>query len=220
MYASTPLRELTFLVKHLMSIILKQQEKSLSVSRRPFWKYVFYPLAINIALFGALMSRDPSWWGARPVVERLACFFGPREVAFQGLHQGFPDAPAPPQMLVSVTSDPARRGDSIEPGWEALTVPEGAASQVLVFDVLPGSDRLLFFPRVSGEKSSVAVAAFRGGKPVELARLTGSADVWTPIGARWTLPLACFERDAPVRIQVTLTGPWAQLWTRQGKAFF
>jgi hypothetical protein len=219
-YALTALRELTFHVKHLMSIVLKLLEKSLTFLRKPFWRYVFWPLVINAAFLVALMARDPSWWGLRPMMERLACAFGPREAAFQGLHQGFADQTPPPQTLVSATPAGTRRGDAADAGWEALTVPEGGQTQVMIFDVRAETDKLTFFPRVSGAESFVAVAVVRAGKTVELARLTGKPEVWTPIGARWVLPLACLDRDAPIRFQVTLSGPWAQLWTRQGKAFF
>jgi hypothetical protein len=192
--------------------------------RKPFWKYAFIPILVNAAVLGAFISRDPGWWGLRGAYDRLACVFGPRMPAVQGLHQGFPEGKAQAQALAQMLAqaDPAavRLDPSDTPGWSVYTVPEGATSQTLVFEVQAAGEELLYFPRASGPDSSVEVAVLDGAKPRPLARLAGKPDVWTPIGARWAIPLACFDQGKPLRLQVTLTGPWAQLWVRDKAVFF
>jgi hypothetical protein len=93
--------------------------------------------------------------------------------------------------------------------------------------VRTAGNALTFFPRASGGDSAVEAAAFADGadigaaaKPAASARLQGKAGEWSPISARWTLPLTCLNRGEPPRVRVTLQGPWAQLWVRDGAAFF
>ena len=99
-------------------------------------------------------------------------------------------------------------------------VPEGAASQTLVFEVQAEGNELIFFPRVSGQDGSVAVSVLEGNRSKPLARLDGKPGEWTPISARWSIPLACLDQGKPILLKVTLTGPWAQLWIKDNAAFF
>jgi len=175
---------------------------------------------INLGCLIWIISGDPGWWGLREAYEHLTCFFGPNMPSIQGLQQEFVQGKPPAQALVQASPAGTRREGSDTPGWTLYTVPEGAEAQTLVFDVQADKEQLVFYPRVSGAESSVEVAVLTGGKPRPLARLTGKPGIWTPVSAQWTIPMTCFERDRPLRLQVTLTGPWAQLWTKDGAAFF
>ncbi len=156
----------------------------------------------------------------RGVYDRVGCLFGPAMPTVQGLHQGFPEGKIQAQTLAQAVPATTRLDSSDTPGWSVYMVPEGAGAQTLVFEVQAEGAQLLYFPRANGADSSVEVAVLDAGKTSPLARLTGKPGVWTPIGARWTIPLACFHRDRPILLQVTLAGPWAQLWVRNGSAFF
>ena len=192
---------------------------------RTFWKYAFFPLLINAALLIHLMGRDPTWWGLRSHYQRLGCLglpVGGQPALMQGLDQGFIQG-APPQRLLSVSPGGSRLESTDTPGWSLYTVAEGMASQMFIFEVQASGESLTFFPRVSGADSSVEVTALKGGdkgKAVPLARLAGKAGEWSHISARWSVPLMCLDRDKPIMLRVTLTGPWAQLWVRDGAAFF
>jgi hypothetical protein len=140
--------------------------------------------------------------------------------AVQGLYQGFTETTAPQQTLVHADPSQVSIDATDTPGWNVYTVPKGASSQTLVFEVRTAGAELLYYPRASGADSFVDMAILDGSKPRSLARLSGKTGVWTPIGARWTIPLACFSRDTPLHLQVTLGGPWAQLWVRGKEAFF
>ena len=202
----------------------------LPISRRTFWKYAFFPLLVNAALLVHIVGRDPGWMGLRSVYERLECFglpVGRESVLVQGMQQGFAQDEAPQQRLVLTSPGTPRLEPTDTPGWSAYTVAEGASSHIYVFEVHASGAVLTFFPRVSGPDSSVEVAALPdgladapGGKAVPLARLSGKPGEWTPISARWSIPLLCLGTDRPLLFRVTLTGPWAQLWVRDGAAFF
>lgn len=166
------------------------------------------------------MVRDPDWWGLRALYDRIGCMAGREGVVPQGLHQGFVDGTAPAQRLVQAMPPSVREEATDTPGWRLLSVPEGVTAQTLIYEVQPEGDALTFFPRASGAESAVEVAVLRGGKLKPVARLAGKPGVWSPVSARWSIPLKCFDRDGPITFQVTLTGPWAQLWTRGGAAFF
>lgn len=195
------------------------------ICKRTFWKYAFFPLLINAALLVHLMGRDPGWWGLRSHYQRLGCLglpVGGRPALVQGLDQGFLQS-APPQRLLSVTPGGPRLETTDTPGWSMYTVAEGTASQTFIFELQASGESLTFFPRASGADSSVEVAAFKSGdsgNAAPLARLAGKAGEWSPISARWSVPLFCLDRDRPIRLRVTLTGPWAQLWVKDGAAFF
>jgi len=148
--------------------------------------------------------------------------WGGQSALVQGLDQGFLQD-APPQRLVSVSPGGPRQETTDTPGWSLYTVAEGTASQTFIFEVQASGESLTFFPRVSGVDSSVEVAAAKSGdsgKAAPLARLAGKAGEWSPISARWSVPLYCLVRDRPIMLRVTLTGPWAQLWIKDGAAFF
>ena len=166
------------------------------------------------------MARDPGWWGLKPLYARMGCMAGRDTVVLQGLHQGFALGKAPGQRLVEASPPTIRDEATDAPGWRLLTVPESATTQTLVYEVQTEGDVLTFYPRASGAESAVEVAVLRGGKLRAVARLAGKPGVWSPVSARWSIPLECLDRDGPIAFQVTLTGPWAQLWTRDGAAFF
>lgn len=172
-----------------------------------------------------LMGRDPGWWGLRSHYQRLGCLglpVGGQSALVQGLDQGFLQS-APPQRLVSVSPGDPRQETTDTPGWSMYTVAEGTASQTFIFEVRTSAETLTFFPRVSGADSSVEVGASKSddsGKTVPLAKLAGKAGEWSPISARWSVPLLCLDRHRPIMLRVTLTGPWAQLWVKDGAAFF
>lgn len=195
------------------------------ICKRTFWKYAFFPLLINAALLVHLIGRDPGWWGLRSQYQRLGCLglpVGGQPGLRQGLDQGFLQG-APPQRLLSVSPGGPRLETTDTPGWNLYTVAEGTASQTFIFEVQASGESLTFFPRVSGADSSVEVAAFKNSdinKTAPLAMLAGKVGEWSPISARWSVPLLCLDRDKPIRLRVTLTGPWAQLWVRDGAAFF
>jgi len=185
-----------------------------------FWKYAFFPILANLLLAGWVVGRDPGWYGLKGLAKRVECLAGVRAVTVQGISQGFPAGKAPAQQLVQASPQATRLEKTDTPGWTHYAVPEGAATQTLVFAVEPQGESLTFFPRASGEASRVEAAVMDGGKPDSITVLAGKPDVWTPIGARWTLSLECVRRGAPVTVRVTLSGPWAQLWVRNGEAFF
>lgn len=201
---------------------------------RTFWKYVFIPLLINALLLGHLASSDARWYGLKPLVQRLECLLGWRPNLTQGLEQRFPEGSAVAQRLVepSASESPAGAGLRDEatdtPGWRQYMVPEGKASQTLVFQVETDREELLFLPRASGPDSGVEVAvlsrategATAGAKGVSLVAMRGKQEAWTPISALYRIPLACQDRDKPLVLRVTLSGPWAQLWHKDGQVFF
>jgi hypothetical protein len=175
---------------------------------------------VNMALVAHFMARDPGWWGLKALYDQLSCMAGKEAAVLQGLHQGFAEGAAPPQRMVKGSPQSVRDEATDTPGWRLLAVPEGATALVLYYEVQPQGDMLTFFPRASGAESAVEVAVLRGGKLKPVARLAGKPGVWSPISARWSIPLVCLDRDRPITFQVTLTGPWAQLWTRDKAAFF
>jgi len=173
-----------------------------------------------MALVSHFMSRDPGWWGLKTFYDQLGCIAGKQAAVLQGLHQGFTEGPAPRQRMVKASLSSLRDEETDTPGWRLLAVPEEATSVTLLYEVHPQGNTLTFFPRASGSESAVEVAVLRGGKLKPVARLAGKPGVWSPISARWSIPLECLDRDGPITFQVTLTGPWAQLWTRDKAAFF
>lgn len=173
-----------------------------------------------MALVGHFMVRDPGWWGLKALYDRIGCMAGRQTTVLQGLHQGFAEGDAPPQRLVQALPQSVRDEATDTPGWRLLAVPEGATTLTLLYDVQPRSGMLTFYPRASGAESAVEVSVVRGGKLKPVTKLTGKPGAWSPISARWSISLDCLDRDGPITFQVTLTGPWAQLWTKDGAAFF
>ena len=197
---------------------------------RTFWKYVFLPLLANAVLLGHIASKDSRWYGLKPLAQRLECLVGWRQELTQGIEQRFPEASAVAQQMVEphASASPAGAGLRDEatdtPGWRQYMVPEGQASLALVFQVETDREELLFLPRASGPDSGVEVAVLSGvtaaAKAVPLAAMHGKQGAWTPISALYRIPLACQDRDKPLTLRVTLSGPWAQLWHKEGQVFF
>lgn len=187
---------------------------------KTFWKYAFFPLAANLALAAHFISLDPQWHGLKGALKRLECMAGRQPVLVQGLHQGFAQGRAPAQRLLGASPEALRLETTDTPGWSQYAVPEGASAQVLTFEVRAAGEELVFYPRASGVESSVEAVLMDGDKAGPAVRLSGSKDQWSPMGARWTIPLSCADRDRPLVVRVTLKGPWAQLWTRGSEAFF
>ncbi|GFK95163.1 hypothetical protein NNJEOMEG_03021 [Fundidesulfovibrio magnetotacticus] len=190
-------------------------------SRRAFvTRYLLAPLAANFAVLGWFASRDPGWWGLKGVLQRLECLAGRQPVLVQGLHQELPQAGPLPQRLLAAEPGQPRLETADAQDWKFYTVPAGRPGQTLLFEVRPQSREMSFYPRVSGEDSSVELLLEQGGTPRRAALLQGKQGVWTPIGARWSASVACHDPGAPVVAHVRLTGPWAQLWARETSAFF
>lgn len=186
--------------------------------RGTFFRYVFVPLAVNLALAVGIIVSNENWYGLKGIVRDLECLTGRREPLVQGLEQGFVSHPGVEQRLA--TPCPARDEATDIPGWRVYTVPEGQTVVDLVFTVQTDRDAVLFFPRANGRNSSVEVAVLAGGKAEPLTVLRGPDEAWTPVSARYAVSLRCLERGRPLVLRVRLTGPWAQLWHKDGQVFF
>ena len=186
---------------------------------RLFWKYVFLPLFVNAALLGYAVSRDANWLGAKPLAQRAGCLLNWRPNLMQGIEQRFP---GPSEVVQRMVDRPSILRDEATdtPGWRQYAVAPGQTSQVLEFEVRTGREELLFLPRASGRDSGVEVAAIAAGKAERVFAMRGNDTAWTPISALYRIGLACQERDAPLTLRVTLFGPWAQLWHKDGQVFF
>lgn len=104
------------------------------------------------------------------------------------------------------------------PGWTVLTPADPQKPATLRIKVSPDAGGAVFFPRVEGLGSSVgARLSGSGEESLELFKLQGLPDRWTPIGARYVLPV---PQGRDTEVEITLSGPWAQLWTRGGAVAF
>jgi hypothetical protein len=103
------------------------------------------------------------------------------------------------------------------PGWKVLTPDSHDKSVNIRLSVSAEEGRALFFPRVGGG-SFVGVRTLDSGVPgPESFRLTGLHGGWTPIAAQYPLSLPVGKNR---EVEITLSGPWAQLWVYGGAALF
>jgi len=104
------------------------------------------------------------------------------------------------------------------PGWIVLTPSDPNTPATVRLKVTLGEEGAIFYPRVEGLDSTVVARLTSPGQdPKELLKLQGLPGRWTPIGARYTLPMT---QGQECEVAVTLSGPWAQLWTRDGSVVF
>lgn len=111
-------------------------------------------------------------------------------------------------------------------GWQFIKPREPnseAVVRVRVRRERPGE--AVFYPRISGTASSVAVYDSSITPRAVLFRLQGYAPGWTPVGRQYLLPLACvrdgWKKDVFfMDITIVLQGADAQLWMRDGKILF
>lgn len=101
------------------------------------------------------------------------------------------------------------------PGWGTVRPKSQTSDASLTYEV-EDSNGPVFYPRV-GEGSTVFVYLLEpGGGRRELVKLPGRTGAWTPLSAKYPLPLP----RGTSRIEIVLQGPWAQLWVRDGAAVF
>ena len=109
-------------------------------------------------------------------------------------------------------------------GWMKLSPRDPARPATIRVKVIKDRDDLVFYPRVGGADSTVSVMQPNGGWPRPLFRLRGQAKTWTSISRQYRLCAACldnsFDRGYMSSLEIVLQGPWAQLWTKDGKIFF
>jgi hypothetical protein len=130
------------------------------------------------------------------------------------------------QTLLPESMENAVIQDADTPGWQ-LVRPRDPAKPATV-DVRVRRERpgdAVFYPRISGTDSSVAVFDAAVSPPALLFRLVGQGPGWTPIGRQYLLPLCCafdgWKKDVFFMVmRISLQGPGAQLWMRDGKVFF
>ena len=104
-----------------------------------------------------------------------------------------------------------------EPGWKVLTPDTQDKPVAIRIKVSSAQARTIFYPRVGGG-SFVGVRVLEpGGPEPESFRLTGLHGEWTPIAAQYPLSLPSGQAR---EVEITLSGPWAQLWVYGGAALF
>jgi len=111
-------------------------------------------------------------------------------------------------------------------GWRFLKARDPGSEAVIKVRVRrerPGE--VVFYPRISGTASSVAVYDTSVTPRSMLFRLKGDSPGWTPVGRQYLLPLACVRNGWKndvffMDITIVLQGADAQLWMRDDKIFF
>ena len=112
-------------------------------------------------------------------------------------------------------------------GWVKITAADPAkeATVVVGFKKTPGQRRVVFYPRVSGEGSEVTVHEDVRA-PGLLFLLRGQPGVWSPLGGQYPFNFLCLEygfqirKSFEARVVITLRGPGAQVWQKDGLVFF
>jgi len=133
--------------------------------------------------------------------------------------QAFLDASAYPAQKADLEAAGFVKEASDYPGWAVLS-PKDGQTAVLTVDLGKAGPDAVYYPRVSGLDGSVTVYAVdKGGRRRELATLKGLPGVWTPISAQYLVGLSSLA-DGETRLQVELTGRFAQLWAKNGQVFF
>ena len=112
---------------------------------------------------------------------------------------------------------------SPEPGWDILA-PQGEKAAIRV-TLRKSADKALFYPRLSGADASIAVYETVGPFRRELFRLSGAPSGWTPMGAQFSVCLACVENgwsdeEFAVTLDIELVGKNTQLWHKGSTIFF
>ena len=130
-------------------------------------------------------------------------------LAMDQLPQGFPATEGPEQTLE--LSNLAFHEAPEAPGWGYYTPRDPARPGEIRVTSQVTNGSSVFYPRVSGEQSVASVTA--GGA---VYSLRGVPKDWTPMGMAVPLPGA----DASVDARFRLEGPFAQLWTREGRVIF
>lgn len=111
------------------------------------------------------------------------------------------------------------------PGWRIYKPSAPDVPGTIRLRLRKDRDTAFFYPRVSGRDSAVVVAEPTSNIVREWAVVRGDGHGWTPVSRRYVVSLRCIgrggpETDAPVEIHAILSGPWAQLWHRDGTVFF
>lgn len=110
------------------------------------------------------------------------------------------------------------------PGWRIYRPSRPDRPGTIQLTIAKDRDTAFFYPRVSGRDSSVVLAEPTDNIVREWVVLRGRDASWTPISRRYLVNLACIGRTEaagePVKIEIVLNGPWAQLWHQDGTVLF
>lgn len=113
---------------------------------------------------------------------------------------------------------------SDEPGWKIYKPSHPEAPGTIRLRIRKDRDKAFFYPRVSDRASSVVLAEPTSNIVREWVVVRGEDTGWTPVSRRYLADLTCMGQgdatNAPIEIHVILTGPWAQLWHKDGAVLF
>ncbi|EFL50845.1 hypothetical protein DesfrDRAFT_2421 [Solidesulfovibrio fructosivorans JJ]] len=111
------------------------------------------------------------------------------------------------------------------PGWRMYTPKPGQEEARIVVRLRKYSDRVVFYPRLSGAAASVTVNELLGPFSKKLFSLSGRDGRWTQVGAQYPLCLGCVENgwsdeEFPITLEIVLKGQGSQLWHKGKIVFF
>jgi hypothetical protein len=110
------------------------------------------------------------------------------------------------------------------PGWRIYRPSRPDRPGTIQLTIAKDRDTAFFYPRVSGRDSSVVLGEPTDNIVREWVVVRGRDVAWTPISRRYFVNLACIGRaeaaGEPVKIEIVLNGPWAQLWHQDGTVLF
>lgn len=110
------------------------------------------------------------------------------------------------------------------PGWRIYRPSSPDRPGTIQLTIAKDRDTAFFYPRVSGRDSSVVLGEPTDNIVREWVVVRGRDAAWTPISRRYLVNLACIGRaeaaGEPVKIEIVLNGPWAQLWHQDGSVLF
>jgi hypothetical protein len=135
------------------------------------------------------------------------------------LAEGLPDKNATPHTVFwDQAVNLADEASTEVNGWRVLHPEDPDQSAVLRLKFRPG-ERVMFFPRLSGPQSLIQAKLLENGQPgPRVFFLVGSAEKWTPIGARYELDLPPGLGEAS--LEITLQGRFTQLWHKGQAVLF
>jgi len=110
-------------------------------------------------------------------------------------------------------------------GWNVYSVKNGSKFGSIAIDILKDRDQLIYFPRLPSGHSRVVVYDITNGARKVVETITNESAAWMPIGLQSHLCTQCFRYsgilyDVNLQIEIQLIGTNAQLWVKDGRAFF
>jgi hypothetical protein len=127
------------------------------------------------------------------------------------------------QRVLSFPGEALVDTDTDDPQWRAITCRQEEGR--LRIRLTLSDDLVMFYPRLMGANSSIAVYDVHGSMKHLLYRQQGSDDGWTPLGQHRQFRL-CQNMDREVAdnfsmdLEIVLQGPGAQLWHKGDWFFF